>query len=325
MTYPYLIAEAGVAHFGSIRSAMSLLEASIAANADCFKIQVFHPDSLFANDASGWCSRLKSRTLSYTEIREIHDKCLAHGIDFLLTLHDSSHFDLYESLHLKTIKLGSGEAGNIPFITDCLTRCEHLIFSTGLSTVADIQAVYDLAIAKGVRLTLLHCNTAYPTPPSDVNLSRITSLSSLFPMASIGYSDHTPNHDACIGAVFLGASMIERHITLEKDIPDAQDWKVSSLPHELIELRSRLNSASLLRGNTEIAISPSASQNRYWALKSPYINTIGSQGQLLSSTMLTMKRPYNGTTYLDIQPFIGNKPLAVNLQPNDPITISSFM
>jgi N-acetylneuraminate synthase/N,N'-diacetyllegionaminate synthase len=199
-----------------------------------------------------------------------------------------------------------------------------LIYSTGLSTLSDIANVYDLANNSGVKLTLLHCNTSYPTPTSDVNLSRITELKSLFPTASVGYSDHTINHHACIGAVFLGATIIERHITLEKDIPNAQDWKVSSLPHELCELRSQLNHSYHLCGDHSISITPSSQQNISWALKSPYINTEVRKGDIISQSMFTMKRPYTGTSFQDIMPYLDSVPITADLSRNEPITHSLF-
>ena len=267
---PYLIAEAGVAHFGSFEKALIMLEAAVDAKCDAFKLQHYNVNNLFANDASGWKNRLTGRTLGKEELIEIKRQCDQNKIDFMLTLHDNYDLGIIDELKLNTLKIGSGEAGNLMFIKECMERVEKIIYSTGLSHEQDIDNVVRLAEEHKSDLAILHCNTSYPTPENDVNLNRISYLLTKYKDQEIGYSDHTENHIACIGAVIMGATIIERHITLEKNIPNAQDWKVSSTPNELKRLREELNSAVKMRGSAKIEISNSASQNIKWAKKSPY-------------------------------------------------------
>ena len=300
--YPYLIAEAGVAHFGSMEKALDLLKASVEANCDAFKIQVFSAETLFANEAKGWKNRLKDRVLKIEEIKELSRICEESKIDFIITPHDEYILPYLKEINIKALKIGSGEVGNLSFISKCFDYCDHLIYSTGLSEISDIDNVAELAKSKKKTLSILHCNTSYPTKDDEVNLSVIKKFAETYKKYTIGYSDHTPDHLACINSVCFGAKIIERHITLEKNIPNAQDWKVASLPHELKELRISLNRAFTQIGSNEKFVTDSAKENIFWACKSPYLKEAVKKGEILISTNFEMKRPFTGTKYEDIDP-----------------------
>ena len=302
---PYLIAEAGVAHFGSLEKALAMLQAAVEAKCDAFKLQHYNVNNLFANDASGWKKRLKGRTLKKEELKVVKDICEENRIDFMLTLHDNHDLELVDELGLNTLKIGSGEAGNLIFIKECMEKVEKIIYSTGLSCEKDIDDVVQLGKDCKTEVAILHCNTSYPTPENDVNLNRIRYLIEKYRGTEIGYSDHTINHIACIGAVIMGATIIERHITLEKNIPDAQDWKVSSTPEELIKLRRSIDSAIEMRGTENINISESASQNITWAKKSPYLKKRLEKGSKIRKDDIVMKRPFTGIEYNDALNIIG--------------------
>ena len=299
--YPYLIAEAGISHFGSFQKAIDLLNASIEANCDAFKIQVFNVDKLFANEAKGWKNRLKDRVLKIHEIKKLSDICETKNIDFIITPHDEYILPFLKEFKIKALKIGSGEVGNIKFIEKCLDCCDHLIYSTGLSNLNDIDHIVSLACSKKKRLSILHCNTSYPTKDEDVNLSVIREFTKKYPQNNIGYSDHTPDHLACINAICFGAKIIERHITLEKDIPNAQDWKVASLPNELKELRLSINRTYDQIGKPQKIVTDSAKENISWACKSPYLKKIVNSGDKLTNDHYEMKRPYTGTNFEDIK------------------------
>ncbi len=319
--YPYLIAEAGVAHFGSMRKALDLLKAAVEANCDAFKIQVFSADTLFANEAKGWKKRLKDRVLKIEEIIELSKLCEESKIDFIITPHDEYILPYLKDINIKALKIGSGEVGNLPFISKCFDYCDHLIYSTGLSNITDIDNVIDIAKSKEKDLSILHCNTSYPTKDIEVNLSVIKKFSELYKEYTIGYSDHTPDHLACINSICFGAKIIERHITLEKDIPNAQDWKVASLPNELKELRVSLNRTFNQIGSNEKFVTDSAKENIFWACKSPYLKEAVKKGEILIRKNFEMKRPFTGTKYEDIDPqkkyiFCDNLPAgsAINIE-----------
>ncbi len=298
--YPYLIAEAGVAHFGSMAKALDLLKSAVDAKCDAFKIQVFSADILFANEARGWKKRLKDRVLKIEEIIQISKLCEEANIDFIITPHDEYILPHLNDIKIKALKIGSGEVGNLLFISKCLDYCDHLIYSTGLSDIKDIDNIVALAKSKNKELSILHCNTSYPTKDNEVNLSVIKEFSKKYKNCKIGYSDHTPDHLACINSICFGAKIIERHITLEKNIPNAQDWKVASLPDELKELRKSLNRAYDQIGFHEKVVTESAKENIYWACKSPYLKRNVKKDEFLTIDCYEMKRPFTGTRFEDI-------------------------
>ena len=322
---PYLIAEAGVAHFGSFEKALELFKMSKDANCDAFKIQAFDADTLYANEANGWKERLRDRVLSIDEIKKLSDLCIKNKIDFIITPHDASILPYLDQIDIKAIKIGSGEAGNYDFIEDCFEFTDQLIYSTGLSTIEDIDKVNKIAINKGKNLSILHCNTSYPTDDTDVNLSVIGKFNSLYPNCTIGYSDHTPDHFACISAIAAGAKIIERHITLEKNIPNAQDWKVSSLPSELKILRQDLDRAYTQFGNEEKYITNAAKKNIFWACKSPYACANLNEGEIINKDSYEMKRPFTGTKLEDIKKHENIGILNKNIKYGEKITLEDFL
>ena len=297
---PYLIAEAGVSHFGSYEKAKALLKAAIDSESDAFKIQVFNTDSLFADEAKGWKDRLKDRILSIDEIVKLSKLCDENNIDFIITPHDDYIFPYLKNIKIKALKIGSGEVGNLNFISRCFDFSDFIIFSTGLSSIDEIDKVVKIGKEKSKSCAILHCNTAYPTEDIDVNLSVIEEFIKRYPTNTIGYSDHTIDHFACIGAIMKGARIIERHITLEKNIPNAQDWKVSSLPNELKDLRKQIDRAQVQIGNPKKIVTNSAKKNIYWACKSPYLKKSVEKGEELKLEMISMKRPFTGTKIEDI-------------------------
>ena len=143
-----------------------------------------------------------------------------------------------------------------------------------------------------------------------------------YPEIEIGYSDHSTDELACIGAVYLGATIIERHITLRRDIPNAQDWKVSSMPNELKKLRVNIDRAAVQIGKKGKTITQSAMANIEWACKSPYYNDNYKKGTLLKEDMFKMKRPYTGMNYETIIKYIGEYKLERNVMENDEVIIN---
>lgn len=321
--YPYLIAEAGVAHFGSMTKALELLNAAIDANCDAFKIQVFSADNLFANEAKGWKKRLKDRVLKVEEIIKISKICDESNIDFIITPHDEFILPYLKDINIKALKIGSGEVGNLPFISKCLDYCDHLIYSTGLSNIKDIDNVVEIAKSKKKELSILHCNTSYPTNDNEVNLSVLKDFSNRYENCHIGYSDHTPDHLACINSICFGAKIIERHITLEKNIPNAQDWKVASLPNELKQLRKSLNRTFDQIGLHEKFVTESAKENIFWACKSPYLKKNVKKDEILTYDCYEMKRPFTGTRFEDIN-FENKYSFIEGMPSGSPIELSSL-
>ena len=158
-----------------------------------------------------------------------------------------------------------------------------------------------------------------------MNLSVIGKFKSLYPDCLIGYSDHTPDHFACVSAIAAGAKIIERHITLEKNIPNAQDWKVSSLPSELKILRKDLDRAYTQFGNEEKYVTNAAKENIYWACKSPYASAKLDKGDILNKEAYEMKRPFTGTKLEDIKKFENIGKFNKKIKNGEKISIADFL
>ena len=290
----FFIAEAGVNHFGNFDLAQQLLDLSIFAKADAFKIQVFDVEALISKSMPEWRERLRPRNLTLNQLRELKDKCDKAGILFMLTAHDETRISWLEELDVPAVKIGSGERNNTPFIKLLASMKKPMIISTGMYREADVLEVIDACrLAGNNRLALLHCVSSYPTPVADVNLAAMDTLRGLF-AGPVGYSDHTVDNLAVLGAVARGAAIIEKHITILRDVPNAQDWKVSAGPEDLPKLISDIRALSQMIGSGEKC--PALSENiaEAWALKSLVLRRNLKRGHRISDMDLIAKRPGGG-------------------------------
>jgi N-acetylneuraminate synthase/N,N'-diacetyllegionaminate synthase len=291
----FVIAEAGVAHFGDMDLARQLVRMAIDARANCFKTQFFDVETLFANSLSEWSERLRPRNLSLDDARELKEMCDDAGLAFMATAHDESRIPWLEALDVPAVKVGSGERNNPQFLARLSALGKPMIVSTGMYREADVREAIDAVAAAGCnRLALLHCVTAYPTPDTDVNLAAMGRLADMFD-GPVGYSDHTPDHLAALAAVARGAKVIEKHITILRDVPNAQDWKVSATPEE----------AMIGHGRKEPA--PSEVAGESWALKSLVAARPLARGAVLVEADLASKRAGGGFAPSRIQELIGRR------------------
>lgn len=231
-----LIAEAGVSHFGDMGLARELVDLAADAGADVFKTQFFDVEALIAGRAAEWRERLRPRNLTLDQALELKARCESRGLLFMATAHDETRISWLHELDVPAVKVGSGERNNPVFLTRLAELGRPMIVSTGMYGVADVREALAACAAGGCReVALLHCVTSYPTPPEDVNLAAMDALRDLFP-GPVGYSDHTVDEMAVLAAVARGADIIEKHITILRDVPNAQDWKVSAGPENLASL-----------------------------------------------------------------------------------------
>ncbi|MCB2102831.1 MAG: N-acetylneuraminate synthase family protein, partial [Rhodobacterales bacterium] len=230
----FVIAEAGVSHFGSLDKARRLVDMAVQAGADAVKFQHYRTDDMIGPAAPEWRDRMRTRELTDDQMRQIRDMCDAAGILFLCTGHDEASIDFLDrELDVAAFKVGSGELRNWPSLDALARRGKPIILSTGMYEMADIEAAVRVVAAAGNdRLAVLHCVTRYPCDPAEVNLAVMDRIRAFFP-GPVGYSDHSEGTAVPLAAVALGAQVIEKHITLERNIPNAQDWKVSCDPHTL--------------------------------------------------------------------------------------------
>jgi N-acetylneuraminate synthase/N,N'-diacetyllegionaminate synthase len=289
-----VIAEAGVAHFGDMDLARQLVDLAADAGADVFKTQVFDVDRLIASEMPEWRDRLRPRNLTLPQFQELKARCDDRGLLFMATAHDESRLPWLEALQVPAIKVGSGERGNPRFLTRLAQLGKPMIVSTGMYGEADVTEALAACAAGGCTdVALLHCNTSYPTPPADVNLAAMDRLAELFP-GPVGYSDHTVDHLAVLAAVARGAEVIEKHITILRDVPNAQDWKVSAGPEDLARLVADIRRVEAMLGDGAKQPSPSEAEGQRWATKSLVPVRDLPAGHVLTADDLTTKRPGTG-------------------------------
>jgi N,N'-diacetyllegionaminate synthase len=303
-----IIAEAGVNHNGDINLARQLIDAASDAGANIVKFQTFKADQLathFApkakyqqkeSDKDGnQLEMLRKLELSQEMHYQLIEHCKARKIGFLSTGFDIESLEFLLGLGLDIIKIPSGEITNLPILRYIAKKGKQLIISTGMSTVEEIQdcliAMYEAGASKE-KITLLHCNTAYPTPYDDVNLRAITTLQRRFELP-VGYSDHTLGIEVPIAAVSLGATVIEKHFTLDRCLP-GPDHKASLEPKELSEMVRSIRIIESALGKENKTPTASEEPNKVIARKSIVAAGPIKAGERFSETNMTTKRPGNG-------------------------------
>lgn len=334
-----VIAEAGVNHNGDIEIAKRLITQAALSGADFVKFQTFKADKIVAktlNLASYQTKNLKDTVDSqYVMLKKLEMPDEWHlllkkfaeesGIQFLSTGFDENSIDLLDQIGVSLFKIPSGEITNRPYLEHIASKGKPVILSTGMSTLKEIGEALNVLKSKGLSnelITVLHCNTDYPTPMEDVNLRAMHNIQNEFGV-KIGYSDHTEGIEVSLAAVALGAVVIEKHFTLDKNLP-GPDHKASLEPVELAKLISAIKNVKLaISGNGIKAPSNSEIQNKRYARKSIHIKKEIYSGQIISSDHLEMKRPGDGISPMLINTIIG-KMAKRDMQPEYKLTIKDF-
>ena len=302
----YIIAEAGVNHNGDIKLAKKMVEVAKEAGVDAIKFQTFKAEKLVSQYAKkaeyqaletgsneSQLDMLKRLELSYDEFIEIAKYCEETGIEFLSTPFDLDSIQFLDQLGISKFKVPSGEITNIPYLINIARIRKPVILSTGMSTIEDIEiAVKTLSAYGALDITLLHCNTQYPTPFEDVNLKAMETIRTTFQLP-IGYSDHTIGNEVSIGAVALGAQVIEKHFTLDKEM-EGPDHKASMSPEELISFVMSIRKIEKAMGSSDKRPSPSEIKNQIAVRKSIVARGPIKRGEVFSEENLTVKRPGDG-------------------------------
>ncbi|WP_340117715.1 N-acetylneuraminate synthase family protein [Pelagibius sp. 7325] len=289
----YVIAEAGVAHFGDEEKAYRLIDLAVEAGASAVKFQIFDVDALISTELPDWRERLGSRSLPYDAFGRLQAYCRDKGITFFATAHDEPSLEFLAELDVPVYKVGSGEVGNWPFLKRVASLGKPLIFSTGMYRLEQVgEALAAIAEAGNPDVAVLHCITRYPTPPAEAGLGNIALLRERFG-AITGYSDHTAGFHIPLAAVALGARVIEKHITLDYDVPNAQDWKVSCGPDDLAAFITQLRDIEVAMSARE-ALGVGESESLVWASKSLVPLRDIAAGEVIAATDLAGKRPGTG-------------------------------
>ncbi len=303
-----IIAEAGVNHGGSMDLACKLIREAADAGADYVKFQTFKADRLVCrtaqradyqkNNCGGdetQFEMLRRYELTADDFVFLSEECRRCGIGFLSSAFDPESIDMLAPLNMDYWKIPSGEITNLPYLRHIARQHGRYILSTGMSTIAEIEAAVSILESEGITrddITLLHCNTQYPTPMADVNLRAMESLRSLN-AAHVGYSDHTVGIEIPIAAVAMGAEMIEKHFTLDKQL-SGPDHKASLDPAELRDMVKAIRNVEIALGTPEKRPSQSELPNRDVARKSIVAACEIKKGEVLTAEKLTIKRPGTG-------------------------------
>jgi N,N'-diacetyllegionaminate synthase len=319
-----IIAEAGVNHNGDIEIAKKMIDAAFEAKADIVKFQTFKADKLVSKNAkmaeyqinnisNSTLDNSQYQMLKKLELNEedhiiLMDYCKLKGIEFLSTSFDDGSIDLLRKLKINIWKIPSGELTNKPLLQKIGAFNENIIVSTGMALMNEIRDAIEILVQSGTNrnnITVLHCNTEYPTPMFDVNLNAMNEIKHKLNV-KVGYSDHTLGIEIPIAAVALGAEIIEKHFTLDRGM-DGPDHKASLEPNELSKMVESIRNIEVAMGSGLKEPSNSEQKNISIARKSVHLNKDLAIGSIITASDLIMKRPGDGISPMEYEELIGKK------------------
>ena len=315
-----IIAEAGVNHNGDISLAKKLIDVAAEAGVDIVKFQTFKAEKLVSKTAAKadyQTKNLKNSEISQYEMLrklelseqahfELINYCKKKNIEFLSSAFDIESIDFLNNLGIKIFKIPSGEITNYPYLSKIGSLNKKVILSTGMCNLEEIAAAIEVLTESGTKreeICILHCNSEYPTPMKDVNLNAMLTIRNVFNV-SIGYSDHTEGIEIPIAAVALGADVIEKHFTLNKEM-DGPDHKASLEPGELKAMVASIRNIEIALGDGFKKPSDSESKNIALARKSLFLSIDLPKGSELKIEHFTVKRPGSGISPMNINNMIG--------------------
>ena len=334
-----IIAAAGVNHNGDIQLAKKLIDSAVDAGADYVKFQTFKADKLVSRDAKkasdqnknsndgddSQYNMLKKLELSHENHLELMSYCSERKIEFFSTAFDVDGVNYLNDLGISFFKIPSGEITNYPYLKAVALCGKPVIMSTGMCSEAEIRDAMNVLIAFGLKkemISILHCNTEYPTPMKDVNLRAMMAIQNNFDV-QVGYSDHTLGIEVPIAAVALGAKIIEKHFTLDRTLP-GPDHVASLEPNELKEMVKAIRNIELaLSGDGEKKPSESETKNIAIARKSIHLSKDLLKGHIITDADIVSLRPGDGISPMEWENIIG-KTLKENKKEFDKLLFSDI-
>ena len=315
----YIIAEAGDNHNGDFNTALKLVDVAKRAGADCVKFQTFVTEEIISKYAEmaeyqkkntgkeeSQFEMVKRLELSFDEFRKIKEYCDRVGIQFLSTPFDVKSVDFLNELGVPFFKIPSGEITNYPYLIKIAHTGKPVVMSTGMCEPDEILAAINVLEKNGSgEITLLHCNTEYPTPLKDVNLYAMRTMKKMFGK-KVGYSDHTKGIEVPVAAVALGACVIEKHFTLDKNMP-GPDHKASLEPDELGRMVKNIRNIEIALGDGVKRVSESERKNIAIARKSIVARRNIQEGEILTEENLAVKRPGTGINPMQWMEVLGTR------------------
>jgi N,N'-diacetyllegionaminate synthase len=314
-----IIAEAGTNHDGQLELAKEMVDQAKEAGADCIKFQTYVSGNLVSKNADkafyqkkqmdvreSQLAMLRKYELTLANFIALHEYCQARAIKFLSTAFDLDSIDFLNQLNLGMWKIPSGEITDLPYLIKIAKFNQPVILSTGMSTINEVEAAIAILTSNGSgAITLLHCTTEYPAPYGDVNLKALHTLKEKF-QVPVGYSDHTKGIEIAIAAVAMGAMVVEKHFTLDRNM-EGPDHKASLEPHELKAMVTAIRNVELAMGNGAKRPVESEIKNIGPARKSIIASRYIKKGDLLTEENLTVKRPGNGISPMRWFEVLGRK------------------
>lgn len=317
----FIIAEAGVNHNGSLELAKALIDVAVLAGADAVKFQTFKANKLVSKTAEkadyqkkttdaeeSQYEMIKKLELDEAAHYELISYCKTKNILFLSTPFDHESIDLLVNLGMEIFKIPSGEITNLPHLRHIGSLKKSVILSTGMANLDEIGDALDILIASGAskeQITVLHATTEYPCPIEDVNLRAMHTIAETFRI-KVGYSDHTNGIEVPIAAATMGATVIEKHFTLDKAM-EGPDHKASLEPSELVEMVRGIRNIEKALGDGIKKPSPSEVKNMSVARKSIVAGKTIRKGEILNTENITVKRPGNGISPMRWDDILGTK------------------
>jgi N-acetylneuraminate synthase len=332
-----IIAEAGVNHNGDINLAKKLIDAAAEAGVDYVKFQTFKASKLVSSDArkadyqnqntnnstESQLDMLQRLEISEDQHYELVAYCKTKNIKFLSTAFDLESLDFLKKLGIDLFKIPSGELTNLPYLEKIATLSDSIILSTGMSSLSEIEETVSVLRANPkAQISILHCNTEYPTPFSDVNLRAMNSLKEYF-NTPVGYSDHTIGIEVPIAAVALGATIIEKHFTLDRTM-EGPDHAASIEPEELKQMVVAIRNIEKALGSEVKQASSSEMKNIAIARKSIHLSRSMSAGEILTKEDFEMLRPGDGISPMNYHELIG-RTLIKSLPKGQKISFQDFL
>jgi N,N'-diacetyllegionaminate synthase len=318
---PIIIAEAGINHNGDIKIAKDLISVAFEAGADIIKFQTFRADKLVTQSATKANYQLSVTSKNETQYQmlkklelsdEMHHELLAAsqklGIEFCSTPFDIESLDYLMNLGIERLKIPSSEITNLPYLLEVGSKSKPIILSTGMATMLEVQTAIDVLISAGAKknsITVLQCTTEYPAPMKEVNLNAMITIREQLNI-STGLSDHSNGIEVAIAAAAMGASIIEKHFTLDKNLP-GPDHLASASPDELAKMIKSIRNIELAMGDGIKQPTHSEKKNILIARKSIVAASKISEGEIFNESNITIKRPGTGLSPMLYEEVIGKR------------------
>jgi N,N'-diacetyllegionaminate synthase len=315
----YVIAEAGINHNGSFELACRLIDVAKKAGADCVKFQTFISENFVSclaqkaeyqkkteGKSKTQLDMIRELELPFSDFRRLSEHCQSIGIQFLSTPFDLSSIAFLDTLDMPFWKIPSGEVTDLPYLLAIAKTGKPAVMSTGMCKMEEIQAAMEALLVNGTsKITLLHCSTEYPTPFEDVNLRAMLTMQDCFGV-DVGYSDHTVGIEVAVSAAAMGATMIEKHFTLDRNM-EGPDHKASLEPDQLAAMVRSIRNIEIALGNGSKEPSTSEQRNINIVRKSIVARCPIHRGDVLTEDTITTKRPGNGISPMRWFDILGTK------------------